>query len=217
MNHTDEAPRGETAAAEQQTDDQTETSGQSPELEKQAQDDGHAGEQEQGEAPSQAAAAEESGSGRLEELEQEVKRLQALADENHQRFLRAQADFDNYRKRTLREREEQAKYASMHLVEQLLPVLDNFERALAAAEGNKDAEAMHKGVEMIYRQFFQVLEQEGLKPIPAVGEPFNPEIHQAVMQVESEEHGEGIVVEELQKGYFIKDKVLRPTMVKVSS
>lgn len=164
-----------------------------------------------------ARTENEAESGRLAELEEEVKGLKAQVDEYRDRLLRMQADFDNFRKRTLREKEDLAKYASVQLIGQLLPVLDNFERALAASEGNKDPEALRKGVDMIYRQFFQVLEQEGLKPVPTVGEPFNPELHEAVMQVESEEHGEGIVVEELQKGYFIKDKVLRPAMVKVSS
>lgn len=142
--------------------------------------------------------------------------LERLAEESQQRYLRAQADFDNYRRRTLKEREELAAYASMKLVEQLLPIVDNFERATAAASQGGDLEALAKGVDMIFRQLSQTLEQEGLKPIQAVGEPFNPEFHQAIMQVESEEHEEGIVVEEVQKGYMLKDKVLRPAMVKVS-
>jgi molecular chaperone GrpE len=151
------------------------------------------------------------------EVRSETEQLKALADENHQRFLRAQADFDNFRRRSRQEKEEFAKYASLKLIEQLLPVVDNFERALAAARDITDPDALQKGVDMIFRQLGQILEQEGLKPIDAVGQPFNPEYHQAIMQVESAEHEEGIVVEEIQKGYYLKDKVLRPTMVKVSS
>lgn len=146
-----------------------------------------------------------------------IAELEKLVDEHQQRTLRTQADFDNFRKRTQKEKEELASYASMKLVEQLLPVIDNFERAISASKESGDFESFSKGVDMIFRQFGQLLEQEGVKPIEAVGQPFNPEVHQAVMQVESDEHEEGIVVEELQKGYVMKEKVLRPAMVKVSS
>ncbi|WP_274651946.1 nucleotide exchange factor GrpE [Paenibacillus humicola] len=145
-----------------------------------------------------------------------VAELTKLAEDNHQRYLRAQADFDNFRRRTMKEKEELASYASMKLLGQLLPVVDNFGRALEAGRSGGDFDAFAKGVDMIFRQLEQVLEQEGLKPMDTVGQPFNPEFHQAIMQVESEEHEEGIVVEEVQKGYMLKDKVLRPAMVKVS-
>jgi len=146
----------------------------------------------------------------------ELEQLRKQAEENYQRFLRVQADFDNFRRRSLKEREEMAKYASMKLVEQLLPVIDNFDRAISSSKTTNDFDALAKGVEMIFRQLQQILADEGLKPMETVGQPFNPEFHQAVAQVESEEHEEGIVVEELQKGYMLKDKVLRPAMVKVS-
>lgn len=158
----------------------------------------------------------ETEAGAKTETQLEIERLNALVEESSQKVLRAQADFDNFRRRTMKEREELAKYASLKLVEQLVPVLDNFDRALLASQENQDFEAFSKGVEMIFRQFSQVLDQEGLKPMDAVGQPFNPEYHQAIMQVESEEHEEGIVVEEVQKGYMLKDKVIRPAMVKVS-
>ncbi|NBD22882.1 nucleotide exchange factor GrpE [Paenibacillus glycinis] len=142
--------------------------------------------------------------------------LLKLADENQQRFLRAQADFDNFRRRTMKEKEELAQYASLKLIGQLLPVVDNFGRAIEAAKAGGDVESFSKGVDMIFRQFEGVLEAEGLKPMDAVGQPFNPDFHQAIMTVESDEHEEGIVVEEIQKGFMLKDKVLRPAMVKVS-
>ncbi|SFI62076.1 molecular chaperone GrpE [Paenibacillus sp. UNC496MF] len=145
-----------------------------------------------------------------------IAELTKLADENQQRYLRAQADFDNFRRRTAKEREELAQYASMKLVGQLLPVVDNFGRAIEAAKAGGDVESFSKGVEMIFRQLEGVLEAEGLKPMNAVGQPFNPDFHQAIMQVESDEHEEGIVVEEVQQGFMLKDKVLRPAMVKVS-
>lgn len=165
--------------------------------------------EETAQEPSQDTVQESTEDSRYAELEK-------LAEENQQRYLRAQADFDNYRRRTMKEREELAAYASMKLITQLLPIVDNFERATSAAVQGGDTESFVKGVEMIFRQLTQTLEQEGLKPIASVGEPFNPEYHQAIMQVESEEHEEGVVVEEVQKGYMLKDRVLRPAMVKVS-
>lgn len=155
-------------------------------------------------------------SGEPTAAERELEAQRKLADEHYQRYLRTQADFDNFRRRSRQEKEDFAKYASAKLIEQLLPIVDNFERALAASKDNTDSEALLKGVDMIHRQLEQVLAQEGLKPIEAVGQPFNPEYHQAIMQVESEDHEEGVVLEEVQKGYILKDKVIRPAMVKVS-
>ncbi|OMD43646.1 nucleotide exchange factor GrpE [Paenibacillus odorifer] len=146
----------------------------------------------------------------------EVKRLQGLADEYQGRALRAQADFDNFRRRTQKEKEELAQYATSKLVTELLSVLDNFERALVTTPSGPESEAFVKGVNMIFRQLDGVLKSEGLTAMETVGQPFNPEYHQAIMQVESEEYEEGIVTEEVQKGYLLKDKVLRPAMVKVS-
>lgn len=147
----------------------------------------------------------------------EAEKYKREAEETYQRLLRLQADYENFRRRTRLEKEELAKYASRQLVEKLLPVLDNFERALAAARSTADFDSFARGVDMIYRQLTDVLAQEGLEPIKAVGEPFDPALHQAVMRVESEEHGDNIVVEELQKGYRLKEKVIRPSMVKVNA
>jgi molecular chaperone GrpE len=189
---------------EQQTEEQQkhETAGASneqPETEVQPEDAGQSAE----------GASESEEDPRYAELARQ-------AEDYQQRFLRAQADFDNFRRRTMKEKEELGQYASMKLVGQLLPVVDNFGRAIEAAKAGGDVESFSKGVDMIFRQLEQVLEQEGLKAMEAVGQPFNPEFHQAIMQVESEEHEEGIVIEEVQKGYMLKDKVLRPAMVKVS-
>ncbi|WP_379135089.1 nucleotide exchange factor GrpE [Paenibacillus sp. sgz500958] len=152
----------------------------------------------------------------ISEGDSELTRLQGLADEFQGRALRVQADFDNFRRRTLKEKEELAQYATSKLVTELLPVMDNFERALATAPASPEFEAFTKGVNMIFRQLEGVLKNQGLTAMETVGQPFNPEYHQAIMQVESEEHEEGIVTEEVQKGYLLKDKVLRPAMVKVS-
>ncbi|UNK20032.1 nucleotide exchange factor GrpE [Paenibacillus sp. N3/727] len=149
-------------------------------------------------------------------LQAEIEKLRNEMSEHQQRTLRVQADYDNFRRRTQKEKEELAKYASSKLVTELLPVFDNFERALAASEDNPEFESFSKGVSMIFRQLETVLNTEGLTAMNSVGQPFNPEFHQAIMQVESDDYEEGIVVEEVQKGYMLKDKVLRPAMVKVS-
>jgi molecular chaperone GrpE len=147
---------------------------------------------------------------------QEWNQLKQQAEENQNRFLRSQADFDNFRRRTRQEREDLVKYASVKVIESLLPAFDNLERALQSSKQSSDFESLAKGVDMVFRQMEQTLSQEGLQAIEAVGQPFDPELHQAVMQEEVEGSESGIVVEELQKGYKLKDKVLRPSMVKVS-
>jgi molecular chaperone GrpE len=171
---------------------------------------------EQMEAQQQDEAAETSEPAAEAAEDPRIAELTKLAEENQQRYLRVQADFDNFRRRTQKEKEELASYASMKLVSQLLPVVDNFGRALEAGRNGSELDAFAKGVDMIFRQLEQVLEQEGLKAMETVGQPFNPEYHQAIMQVESEEYEEGVIVEEVQKGYMLKDKVLRPAIVKVS-
>ena len=176
------------------------------------------------EANAEAAetTADPSGSADAELAEEtasnaEVEALKKNAEEHYQRYLRTQADFDNFRRRARAEKEEFAKYASQKLIEGLLPIVDNFDRAVAASREQRDFESLAKGVEMIQRQLAQLLESEGLRPIEAVGQPFNPELHQAIMQVPAEEGMEsGVVVEELQKGYMLKEKVIRPSMVKVT-
>lgn len=166
--------------------------------------------------PSEEAEAGEIQAEEAGAASSEAESLRKQADENMERYLRTQADFDNFRRRSRQEKEDFAKYASSKLIEQLLPVLDNFERAIAASKDSKDFESLLKGIEMTQRQLGQVLEQEGLAKMDTEGQPFNPDYHQAIMQVESEEHEEGVIVEELQKGYVFKDKVLRPAMVKVA-
>ena len=147
---------------------------------------------------------------------EELDQLRKQADENYQRYLRTQADFDNFRRRARQEKEDLAKYASQKLVESLVPIVDNFDRAIQVSKDTQDFDGLVKGIDMVYRQFEGVLQSEGVKQIDSVGQPFNPEFHQAVMQVESDEYEEGIVVEELQKGYMLNDRVIRPAMVKVS-
>lgn len=153
---------------------------------------------------------------RIDELEQQNRQLEQQNNEHEQRILRLQADFDNFRRRARNEKEELQKFAALNFVEQLLPIADNFERAISSSQLTKDFDSLSKGIEMINTQLFQLMEKEGIEEIKAVGQPFDPEFHQAVMQVESEEHEEGTVVEELQKGYLYNGRIIRPAMVKVS-
>lgn len=148
------------------------------------------------------------------ELKARLAEQTALAESYYARLARMQADFENYRKRVQREQEEFWKFASEPLITALLPVLDNFERALAAR--HEDPVKVVEGIEMIYRQLKEIMEREGLSPIPAVGEKFDPTRHEAVMQEVSDEYPENTVIEELRRGYFLKGKVIRPAMVKVS-
>src|SRR5690606_28307987 len=161
---------------------------------------------------------EESPSNKDEELEtynEEVENLQKEKEELYQRFLRAQAEFDNFKKRTIKERESAAKYKSQDLATELLPAIDNFERALQV-EVDESNKGLLEGISMVYRQLIDALKSQGIEAIESVGKEFDPNIHQAVMQVEDESMDSNVVVEELQKGYLIKDRVIRPAMVKVN-
>ncbi len=140
--------------------------------------------------------------------------VQKLLEEQNERYLRLQADFDNFRRRTRQEKEELSTIVTQNMVLQFLPIMDNFERALTGGK-SQDADALLSGVEMIYRQFVQVMEKCGLTPIEAVGQLFDPQKHEAVMRVEDSEQPEGTIVEEFQKGYAVGSKVIRPSMVKV--
>jgi Molecular chaperone GrpE (heat shock protein) len=151
----------------------------------------------------------------VEDLKCQLAEQAARAQEYFQRLVRIQADFENYRRRTAREREDLVKFATEQLLVSLLPVVDNFERALASGRSNPDK--LLEGVEMIYRQLFDLLVAEGLVPIPTVGERFDPARHEAVSQIKSSEHVDNTILEEFRKGYYLKDKVIRPAMVKVAS
>jgi molecular chaperone GrpE len=153
----------------------------------------------------------------VEEAEDPRTREQLIAEleDYKNRYLRTQADFDNFRRRSRQEKEEFAAYANAKLIEEFLPVLDTFEMALKSSE-NTDVKTLLAGVEMVYRQMTNVLQNYGLQPIEALGQPFDPNLHEGIMQVESADHPSNTVVEELRKGYRLREKVIRPSMVKVS-
>lgn len=141
---------------------------------------------------------------------QEAERLQ-------ERLLRLQAEFENYKKRMAREKAEYLKFAAEGLLLEFLPILDNLERAIASARAaTANGEAVVEGIDMIARLFRSTLEKAGVKPMQAVGAPFDPGLHQAVAQVESPDGQDNVVVEEIQKGYLLEGRVLRAAMVKVS-
>lgn len=149
---------------------------------------------------------------------EDLKTRAAKADENWDRLLRTTADFDNFKKRAAREKIESAQYASAALLQKLLPVLDNFEMALAAAQnasGDKLA-SLQSGVQMIQQQLKSALAEAGLEEIDAAGKPFDPNFHEAISQQESADAPEGTVLQQLRKGYKFKDRLLRPATVIVA-
>jgi molecular chaperone GrpE len=151
--------------------------------------------------------------GEMKDIMEALDEKNRELDELNSRLLRLQADFDNFRRRSQKEKEELSQVVAGGVFRELLPVLDNFERALAAPGG--DAAQIRTGVEMVYRQLGAILERFGVQPIAAVGCQFDPARHEAVLRVEDASQPDGQVVEELQKGYELSGKVLRASMVKV--
>jgi molecular chaperone GrpE len=147
------------------------------------------------------------------EFQKELDQLAGEKAELHDRLLRGQAEFQNYKKRVERERGELYEYASMEAVRALLPVLDDFERSLKVESGDKE---YVKGMELIYQRFYDGLKKLGLEPIISAGQPFDPHVHHAVDKVETEELPPDTVLEEFQRGYNFKGRMLRPAMVKVA-
>ena len=141
--------------------------------------------------------------------------LRREKDALHDRLLRTAAEFDNYRKRVDRERREFMDQTTADVVAGLLPIVDNFERALQAPAA-AESDALRKGVEMIHQQMLDLLRRHGVEPIQALGADFDPNVHQAVIHEESDAHREGEVMEELQRGYMLRDRLVRPAMVKVA-
>jgi molecular chaperone GrpE len=153
----------------------------------------------------------------IEQLRQQVAHFKGQVEQTHEQYLRSLADLENFRRRARKEKEDAIKYATLPLIESLLPVVDNFERALATDYEEDKVDVLKEGVEMVYRQLVTALSQAGVTLIESRGKPFDPHEHHAVMQVESDASDSGMVVEELQIGYRLYDRVIRPSMVKISS
>ena len=153
----------------------------------------------------------------LKDLEKKLAAAQGEAIENHDRMLRMAAELDNFKKRSARELDDLRKYANDKLIRQLLPVVDNLERAIASAtQDSENGRSLVDGVALTLAEIMKILETHYVSPIQALGEPFDPTFHQAMCQEESADHPPNTVVQEFQKGYLIHDRLLRPAMVVVS-
>ena len=160
-------------------------------------------------------AEKEKGSffKKKEKKDKKDEKIEELTD----RVRRQMAEFDNFRKRTEKEKTQMFETGAKSIVEKILPVVDNFERGLAAVTEEEKGTPFVEGMEKIYKQMMTVLEEAGVKPIDAVGQEFDPNLHNAVMHIEDEELGENIIAEEFQKGYTYRDSVVRHSMVKVAN
>lgn len=174
----------------------------------------------------EVAEATEEVTENIEEVDQEVSRETELLAEIEQlkeqvkteenKYFRILADYDNFKRRAALDKESLQKYKAQSVLTSVLPVLDNFERAMQVQAETEEAKSMMAGMDMIYRTLVESLKAEGLVEIEAVDQEFDPNFHQAVMTESDEDKDSGIVLAELQKGYVLKDRVLRPTMVKVN-
>lgn len=154
----------------------------------------------------------EQGEETVDEAEELRKQLEA----EQNKYLRLLADYDNFKRRTQIDKDLANKFRSQSLLSDILPVLDNFERALSLQTTSEESASVMKGVEMVQKSLIEAVSREGLEEIKAVGEPFDPNFHQAVMQEKDDSAEPGTVLQELQKGYILKGRVLRPAMVKVN-
>lgn len=152
-----------------------------------------------------------------EAVNKKAKDLEAKLSEANDRYVRLFAEFDNFRNRSEKEKAQRYDFGAKDMVEKILPVIDNFERGLAAVPEDKAEDSFVTGMQMTYKQLIKALEDAGVKQIEAVGKEFNPDYHNAVMHVEDPDVGENIIVEEFQKGYTYKDHVVRYSMVKVAN
>ncbi|HZO89384.1 MAG TPA: nucleotide exchange factor GrpE [Chthonomonadaceae bacterium] len=174
-------------------------------------------ERAQGEpATAQSRPVDDATSAYITALQADLEEARQQAEEAEKRLLYLQAEFQNFRRRKEEEMASQQRYANSELIKSLLPILDNFERAIAAAEQTKNFDALVGGVTATLRQLQSFLEKAGVKPIEAVGQEFDPRYHEALGHTESEEHPANTVAEEVQRGYVLHDRVLRPALVKVS-
>lgn len=166
----------------------------------------------------EAAQSGASPPSKISQLQSQVEVLLTERASLYDKLLRRQAEFDNYRKRVERERNELYQHGREDVLIQFLPVVDNFERALSSLEeSDGDAEALRRGVELIHKQFKDALSKLGLEPVEAVGHTFDPHVHEAVTTEATDKHKENTVIEEFQRGYKIGDRLLRPAKVKVAS
>ena len=180
-----------------------------------AETDADVGAEDAGEDTDEASGEEKKGFFKRKKGDKEKKALKEKIDSLEDRVKRQMAEFDNFRKRTDKEKQQMFSMGDRNALEKTLPTVDNFERGLAAVPEEEKTSALASGMEMVYRQLIKQLEDLGVTPIEAVGQEFDPNLHNAVMQVESEEYPSGTVAQELQKGYKYHDAVIRYSMVAV--
>lgn len=152
-----------------------------------------------------------------ETLQEELSKAREESRQNYDRYLRTMAELENLRKRTTREREEYIKFAPVPLIKKILPIIDDLERALSMSRDHQDFASLQKGVEMIMKSLQELIKSEGVQVIEAAGKPFDPEFHEPLVLEENSEHPSNTVIAELQKGYVMHGRVLRPSLVKVSN
>ncbi len=165
------------------------------------------------------AIEETSDENVIEEIDpkdQKINELQQLADENEEKYLRLYAEFENYKRRIQKENEINKTYQAQRVLTDILPAIDNIERALQIEGDDETFKSLQKGVQMVYESLINALKDNGLEVIKTEGEAFDPNIHQAVVQDDNPDFESGEITQELQKGYKLKDRVLRPSMVKVN-
>lgn len=204
----EEAKKAAKEAAPEEPQDEAEVSDQESDVK--AEEAGEESAEEDSEAPS-----EKEGKKKLfgKKKDKKDEKIEELTD----RVTRQMAEFDNFRKRTEKEKSQMYEIGAKDVIEKILPVVDNFERGLAAVPEDKKDDPFVDGMDKIYKQLMTTLEGIGVKPIEAVGQEFNPDFHNAVMHVEDENLGENIVAEEFQKGYMYRESVVRHSMVKVAN
>jgi len=179
--------------------------------------DSEVAETEQGETDTEEAEEiQKWNEEEIARMQQELEEAKSQSEAATDMMLRLAAELDNYKKRTIKERESLLKYATQNIIKELLPIVDNLERAIESTNESRDFNLFLEGVKLILNQVSSLLEKEGVSKIDAVGKVFDPNVHEAVMHVASEEHPENVIIQELQKGYILYDKVLRPSMVVVS-
>ncbi|MEW7869039.1 nucleotide exchange factor GrpE [Staphylococcus warneri] len=148
--------------------------------------------------------------------DQEIERLQQLANDNEEKYLRLYAEFENYKRRIQNENKINKTYQAQGVLTDILPTIDNIERALQIEGDNDSFKSLQKGVQMVHESLLRALKDNGLEEIESEGQSFDPNVHQAVVQDDNPEYESGVITQELQKGYKLKDRVLRPSMVKVN-
>ncbi|EKU49921.1 nucleotide exchange factor GrpE [Staphylococcus massiliensis] len=206
MAEHDEDLKQQNEAANEEAENKTQASNENEEVQSQdSEDNQNENNEEQSESNEQ-----------VDEKDQEIEQLKKEVDEKEDQFLRLRAEFENYKRRIQKENETLKKYQSQQVLTDILPTLDNLERALQIEGSDESFQSLKKGVQMVYDSLGKALEENGMEVIETTGHEFDPNVHQAVMQDDNSEYDSGIVTAELQKGYKLKERVLRAAMVKVN-